>query len=390
MKKRILALLCVLALCLTLLPFALGADPYEGIYLVGVNDTVLLNLINDTYMPVRRIGVIYGPYTILDNSELGLSYALNKTDGTFTIFNRKKTLIFYTTGDGARDKEGNTYSDRVFSRNGNIYIPLRFVANFFDLTYSYYNIPLKEGAVPIIRLRNEYSHLSDGQFGSAAVGLVQQPITQYAATHATPSPSPTPTSPLIDPTPTPTPTRAPTVIAPVSPSPTPSSTPKSLNFSLAISATDGSGFSDILRTLEQNGKTALFLFAPEDLAQRDDDVRAAAASGHQIGLILGEEDPEGDYAEGNRLLKHILRSGTAQVTFSAAETDGSWWVWRNNVTLRGGSAQKQAENLLADLESRSYGRVTFTDSAFAARTLRQFFSQLSGRTYTYRIPTETT
>lgn len=386
MKKRVTACLCALALLLTLLPTALGAGAYDGIYLVGINDTVMLGLINDTYMPVRRMGVIYVPYTILDNEELELSYALNKTDGTFTIFNRKQTLIFYTTGDGARDKEGNTYSDRVFARNGNIYIPLRFVASFFGMTYSFYNIPMAEGILPIARIRNDRSQLTDGQFGSAVATLAAQPVAQYVASHATPSPSASSTAP----TPTPTPSRAPSVIAPASPEPSPSAAPQKLTFSLAFSASNGTGFSEILRILEQNNCSALFFFSPEDLIARDTDVRAAAAKGHQIGLILGENDPESDFLEGNRLLKHILRAETRQVysTASISSENGEFWVWKGNVSLRGRGVQEQVESLIHDLESRSVGRVTFTDSAAAAQTLRQFFAQLSNRSYTYRVLTE--
>lgn len=388
MKKRVIAMLCTLALVLALLPFSMGAGSYDNIYLVGINDTVMLNLINDNYMPVRRLGVIYAPYTILDNKELGLSYALNKTSGTFTIFNREKTLIFYTTGDGAYDKEGNTYTDRIFARNSNIYLPLRFIANFFGLTYSYYNIPMSEGIVPIARLRNDRSQLTDGQFGVAVVKLASQAVSQYAASHASPTPSAPTVSASAEPIPTPTPTRPPTVIAPATPTPAPTPTPQRLTFSMAISASDGAGFSEILNILEQNHLTVLFLFSPEDLIDRDDDVRSAAAKGHQIGLILGENDPFEDFSKGNRLLKHILRSETTQVYFQGEAAEGSWWVWKNNVFLRGKTAQNQAENLILDLENRTFGRFTLPDSSGGAATLKRLVAELKNHSYTYRIPTE--
>lgn len=390
MKKRVIVLLCVLALCLACLPLAMGVEATENIYLVGINDAVMLNLINDTYMPVRRLGVIYAPYTILDNKDLGLSYAVNRTNGTFTVFNREKTLIFYTNGDGCYDKSGNTYSDRVFSRNGNFYLPLRFLATFFDLTYSYYNIPMKEGIIPIVRLCNDRSQLTDGQFGSAVAGLAAQSITQYVAAHTTPSPStPATVAPTASATPTPTPSK-PSVILPTSPTPTPSAPPKAVTFSLAISAEDGAGFSDILKVLEQNHLSALFFFSVDDLVDRDEDVRAAAAKGHQIGLILGETDPNGDFSRGNQLLRHILRSETNLVLLkNTTERDENWCVWQTSVTLRGRTAQAQAKNLLSDLEGRGLSRLTFTDSSAASATLRRFLAELKNRSYTYRIPTET-
>ena len=132
MKKRLLALLCVLAALLVLLiPWSYAAGTYDGVYLVGVNDTVLLGLINETQMPVRRGSVIYAPYTVLDNKELDLSYALNRSGGTFTIFNREGSLIFQLNGSGAADKKGGEYTQGIITRNGVVYIPLRFVCSFF-------------------------------------------------------------------------------------------------------------------------------------------------------------------------------------------------------------------------------------------------------------------
>lgn len=189
MKKRVVfGFLAVLLAFGLLFGWASGVNPYENIYLVGVNDTVLLGLINKNRMPVMRSGVLYAPSNVLDNSGLGLSYAYNKTGGTFTIYTREKTLIFLTTGAGATDKQGNEYTDRIFTRNGVVYIPLRFVASFFELTYSYYTLNLADGTVRIARLCNEDAVLDDQRFGAQAAQLAQQPLNQYLAAQATPSP----------------------------------------------------------------------------------------------------------------------------------------------------------------------------------------------------------
>ena len=114
MKRRLLALLCAVAACLALLiPWSYAAGVYDDVYLVGVNDTVLLGLISESQMPVRRGNVIYAPYTVLDNKELGLSYALNRSGGTFTIFNRESTLIFQLNGQEGRGvRAGHHYPQR--------------------------------------------------------------------------------------------------------------------------------------------------------------------------------------------------------------------------------------------------------------------------------------
>lgn len=371
MKKRALAAICLLAALLVLaLPWTAAAGTYDGVYLVGVNDSVLLRLITADQMPVLRSGTIYVPYSVLDNKELGLSYALNRTGGTFTIFNRKQTLIFQLSGSGATDKEGNEQDGRIITRNGVVFIPLRFVASYFGLTYSFYNVVLPDGTVPIARVRTDQASMSDTQFGASAAQLVAAPVSQYMASLATPAPSPTQPS--------------------SGPSPSPSAQPDPVSICFAVACTDGSGFDHLLTTFESARLSALFLFSPDDLLDRDADVRAAAAAGHQIGLLLGSQDPAGDFQLGNQRLSHILRAEATQVAFlSGGQSEGSWWVWSGNVTPRGRSVSAQAENLAQDVSSRRVARVTLNDSSATAQALRRNMSAWSQRPYTLFTPTET-
>lgn len=380
MKKRMIAALCAAALVFGLLfTWAAGANPYENIYLVGVNDTVLLGLINKNRMPVMRSGVLYAPSTVLDSSDLGLSYAYNKNGGTFTIYTREKTLIFYTTGAGATDKQGNEYDDRIFTRNGVVYIPLRFVASFFGLTYSYYSVNLADGSVRIARLCAENAMLDDQRFGAQAAQLAQQSLDQYLAAQATPSP-----------TPSPTPTPTPVAVTPP-PGPTPSAPPeRPATVYLAVNCTDGAGFSTLLDALARRQASALLLFDPADLARRDEDVRRAAAAGHQIGLLLPQDDPQSAFEEGNRLLGHILRASATQVAFAAGGAqEGNWQVWSSNVSPRGRTVTAQARNLIEDIQAVGVARITLSDSAGGASLLAEVLPQLTQSPYTLRVATET-
>ena len=370
MKKRLVALLCLLAaLVAILVPWSTAAGPYEDIYLVGVNDSVILRFISADQMPVQRAGVLYVPYTVLDNTELGLSYAMNRTGGTFTIFNRKQTLIFPLNGSNSTDKAGAEYSGRVITRNGVVFIPIRFVASYFGLTYSYYSITLSDGTVPIARIRTSQSVLGDTQFGNTAAQLVAGPLSQYVASQVQ-TVTPTPSS---------------------NPSPSPSAQPNPSNISFAVACTDGSGFSQLLTTFENARLSALFLFSPDDLLTRDDDVRAAAARGHQIGLLLGRDDPEGDFRLGNARLAHILRAEATQVAFpNGGSTQGNWWIWSGNVSPRGRTVSAQAENLAQDVNAQRVSRVTLNDSSTTAQALRRNISTWSQRPYTLFTATETT
>lgn len=382
MKKRFLALLCVLASLLVLLiPWTYAAGAYEGVYLVGINDTVLLNLISESQMPVRRGSVIYAPYTVLDNKELGLSYALNRGGGTFTIFNREKTLIFQLSGAGSADKKGGEYAQGIISRNGVVYIPLRFVCSFFDLSYSFYNVVLPDGSVPIARLRTPAATLGDNQFGVQAAQLVAGPLAQYMAAQT--PPEPTPTRPAV-----PTPT------APTVPTPTPSAPPQAANAAFAVECTDPEGFSDVLSALGQYQVKALFLFPVDTLAAQDAQVRSAAAAGHQIGLLLTTSDPLAEFRRGNELLGHILRCEATQVSLqgdaAGLELDAEvpWWTWEGNTRLRTGGSANQARSLIQDIEARGNAHVTLASSARSAQVLRRVLPTLTQRPYTIYLQTE--
>lgn len=370
MRRRVLAVVCALALAMALLlPWSLAAGPYDDIYLVGVNDTVLLGLISADQMPVRRSGTIYAPCTVLDHKELGLSYALNRTAGTFTVYNRKATLIFQLNGSGSADKEGNELTGRILTRNGVVFIPLRFVASFFDLDYSFYNLVLPDGTVPIARLRGEGTAMSDQQFGAQAAQLAAGPLAQYLTAQASASPSGKPSA---------------------DPAASPSAAPRPMDICFAVACTDGGGFQTLLTAFDRANCSALFLFSPDDLAQRDADVRAAAAAGHQIGLLLPAQEPEAAFRQGNERLRHILRAEATQVAFSGpvGEIQGSWWVWQGNVTPRGRGVAAQAANLLSDVDGQRTARVTLNDSRTTAQALQRNLPTWRQRPYDLFTPTE--
>lgn len=372
MKKRFISLLCLLAVLLTfLVPWTAAAGPYEDVYLLGVNDTVMLNFISAELMPVRRSGVIYAPCTLLDNKDLGLSYAVNRTGGTFTVFNRKQTVIFQLNSSGAVDKEGNTYNERVFSRNGVVFFPLRFVANYFDLSYSFYNLVLPEGTVPIARVCTAQASLSDTQFGASAAQIVAAPLRQYMESQV-----PEPSAPAAS-------------AGPIASEP-PGVQTDPVAISIAVACTDGAGFQTMLNAFSSARYSALFLFSPGDLLERDGDVRAAAAAGHQIGLLLSPDAPEEDFRLGNRRLAHILRAETNQVAFlSGGAREGNWRIWSGSITPRGRNVTAQAENLVADVNAaQRTARVTLHDTRTTALALQRNMSVWAQRPYTLVTVTE--
>ncbi len=377
MKRRI-ALGCLAALLAALLltPWTAAAGPYEDVYLLGVNDTVMLNYITAELMPVRRDGSIYAPCTLLlDNKDLELSYAVNRSGGTFTVFNRARTIIFQLNRAGAVDKEGNSYpNQRVISRDGVVFFPLRFVSEFFGLNYSFYNLVLPEGTVPIARVCTPQATLSDTQFGTSAAAMAADPLRQYAESRAEAEASPSP-EPSASPEATPPPDEQ---VAPV-------------DVSFAVLCRDGAGFQSLLNSFAAARCSALFLFTPEDLLTRDGDVRSAAAAGHQIGLLLRADAAQEDFRLGNQRLGHILRGETNQVAFlEGGSQEGNWRVWTGNVAPRGRGADAQAANLLTDINAAAprTARVTLNDSWNTALALSRDIRTLAQRPYTLITTTE--
>ena len=374
-KKRWVALACLAALLVTLLlsgPAALAA--YADVYLLGVNDTLMLSFISAESMPVLRDGNLYAPCTLLEDKGLGLTYATNRTNGTFTIFNREKTLIFYLNRAGAEDKEGNSYTARVISRDGVVFIPVRFVAEFFGLTYSYYRLPLADGIVPLARIRSSQATLSDAKFGVSAATMAVGPLRQYAESQAAAKAPPSSPEPTASPAPTPPPDEQ------VQP----------MDLSFAVACTDGGGFQTLLNAFSSAGYSALFLFSPDDLLTRDADVRSAAAAGHQIGLLLGPEDPEGDFRLGNERLSHILRAETNQVAFlRGGAKEGNWKVWSGGVAPRGRNVTAQAANLVSDINAaQGAARVTLNDTYTTAQAVQRNIRTWSRQPYTLVTVTE--
>lgn len=158
----------------------------------------------------------------------------------------------------------------------------------------------------------------------------------------------------------------------------------------AFACEDGGGFSSLLDTLERYRLSVLLLFSPDDLSARDEDVRRAAAAGHQIGLLLPREEAQDAFDRGNRLLGHILRGSAAQVAFQEGESlEGNWQVWEGNVTPRGRTASARAGNLIEDIQARGVARVTLSDSAGSVSLLGEVLPELSQSPYTLRVATET-
>jgi hypothetical protein len=381
MRRRLPALLCALALCLTLLPAGAGAA--GTVYFTAVNDRILT--LSADSMPMYSGGVLYVPYTVFDpNSSginLGVSCSYSRKGNTMTIYNLRQMLVFDMNADNARNQNtGQTYSARAITRNGLVYVPLAFTCDFFGLGWS--NTATEYGN--LVRVTNASAVLGDADFIDAGSSWMAARLREYQQSLAASAPS------AADPAPA-------ASAAPAAPAVTPD--PGSgTRVCLAFRCDTGEEAEAILDTLDAYGCHALFFLPTQVLAERDDLLRRIVGSGHGLGLLTTADDGAAALAEleaGSALLERILHTG-ARMALAVpgtedALTQAGWLCWSAQVdgvpTAQGGDLSAQV--LAAVARHTGTVRVTLDDSQTSAQALASILRQLSRDGYELHLAVET-
>lgn len=390
MKKRILSGLCALALCLGLLAVPLSVSAASNPYFMAINDTLLP--LEDRYIPITVSGQYYVPYTALDSSvtglSLGISLIYNSILNTLQIYNMGQVLIFDLSAGTCTDRSGNSLDAHAVTRNGRIYVPARFVSEYFGLLYS--SKVTTYG--PMVRIRTS-STMEDTQFVSLAQMMMPDRLREWrraqTAEEAVVTPTPAPT-------PTPTPTPAPETGEP--------ETDKSdVRTYLAFRADQTDGLEKLLGQLERTQVKALFFFPAAELAGYDDAVRSVLCGGHAVGFLVSGTDAEeisAQAAEGNRLLTQIAHLNTYTILAPDVETDAQreelsaagLLCWSTDVSALpdGRSASRQAGAVLESVDLYRYQVFILSDtSAAGAALMERLLPELIGDHYDLRLAVET-
>lgn len=368
MKKRIPALLCALVLLLGGLLPAWASQSNTTVYLLAANDKFY-----DGYPPVAVNGTIYVPYTIFDKDatgvDLGVYYGLKQEQGTIlSLYSINGNLTFRVIMGLCEDGQGNPMNFRALPRNNIPYVPAAAVCEFFGLQYSF--LPTTDRGT-LIRITSSPDTLSDALFlASARSSMLERYNNILQAREPAPSATPTPgATPAPSPLPTP-----------------PADKPDRSNIRvyLAVNASDSD--SD-LSALFPSGVRVLFLFTPDSLADRAEQVRAAVAAGHSIGLIVDgdAEQARAQLRRGNELLGHIARVSTHIAAASGDLADQlaqeGWQIWR------GYSPGSSASAVQAYLATRR--DVTRLELPSGPTALSRVLTTLRQEGYTLRQPVET-
>ena len=381
--RRLLALICALALCLGLSgPVSAAGDVYFSV----VNDSMIT--LSDSTMPVWSGGVLYVPHSVFDGTNstgigFGLNFSYNRDTGIASLFTTQQILTFDLNRGISYDYiSGTPLNGRAILRNGRPYLPVGQVCSFFGLSYSVIAIP--EGH--IVRVKNSAVSLSDAAFVDAASNLISRYLREYSQSQQSP-PTPgirPPTSSGTD--------------APLQEEP--EDTGNTLVY-LGFRCDDTQGLAQVLDALDANNKTGVFFFPADGLEREDDLLYRILGSGHSVGLLA-----EGETAATTRRLlekgsQTLERIGYVRTTLalvpdgqrSALQEEG-WVCWNETVNAVPAGSQTSASThanaVIRKIGSqRNSAYLTLDAGTDSARVLPILLQRLGSRSYPISVPLET-
>ena len=396
MKKRILAVFAALVLCLGVLTASLTAFATETPHFLAINENLLQ--LEDRYIPMIADGLYYVPYHALDISstgvDLGIYPVYNPAIRALTIYNREKVIVFDLAAGTCTDREGMTYTARAVTRNGQIYIPAKFICDYFGLKYSYFP-DTKFG--PMIRICSASAKLPDRIFLAAAQMQMEDRLRDWRKNQAAVTPTPTPTS-------TPTPAEPTATPGPeVTPTPPPVVDKSDVSTYLAFRVEQDDGVTGILDQLERHQVKGVFFFPADDLARYDRTIRSVLIAGHAVGLSLSgetEDDLMAGGEEASRLLRQIayiqvhtvLLPDGVDAQAASGLREGGWLVWQTDVDARfdGQRVIAQAEEVKSRMEEYDRAVYVLSDGSVSALALMTvLLPELEEDQYDLRLAVET-
>lgn len=385
MKKRIIAVLCVCLLILSqgLFMFAAAASSKEIVYFMAVNERVL-DLRSDT-MPFISNGGIYVPYIMFDpnTTEVNLGTFTTYGNNTVMVYSRSDgVMMFSLEDDTVITSTGKTFVRTAIRRNSMVFLPVDVVCDFFGLDWRMLDAP---GFGRIVRVKSSAAQLSNDEFKTAARHVIAPRYSAYIKS-LTPEEDPLPTP---SPSPSPTPTPTPTPPAPPQPTtPTRPPDPEGGDVYLAFRCDADGNTGEAAAVLARRGAFGLFLFRPDQLTAREEEIRLLAAVGHKIGLLLTGGEAEEQADRGSRLLAHILRAGTDMALLEQEEgvekpepAPEGWFLWNTTVdgTPAGRSPSRQLQETVAAASVPEGCFLLLDDSEQTAAQLEQLLSALESR-----------
>ena len=169
MAKKLISLLCALALAIALMALPASAD--EDLFFLALNDT--LPAASSQITPIQTGGWIYVPASMFNNRvsgvNFGVYYGFTDNNESLIFYNLSgKTLTFDLVNNTASTSTGESVMPgRPVWRGSNCYVPAYAVCSFFGLSYSFYSTDYGS----LLRIKDGNARLSDSAFLSSAESL---------------------------------------------------------------------------------------------------------------------------------------------------------------------------------------------------------------------------
>lgn len=385
-KKRILALLCAMALLIPLAPPRARAA--DEVIFIALNDWVVPKISAST-MPIIYNYSYYVPYVVFDMNYMSANFGVSvdlgirvaASSSMVMLYDKRRQLTYDLETGTCTDKQGNSYKSAI-TRGGIVYLPIAAVQGYFaegGLKYSQRSTAYGD----LLRLTTPSAFLDDNIFTDAAASFTLPQVLREYNRSQNPSPSPSPPPP-VSPSPGVSPSPS------VSPSPGQGPDKSGVRVSLSFLCGGGGDSTALLDRVELEGLTALFLLRPEDLAGNEALVRRMVGAGHAVGLAVSGAPAgvEAQLAEGNRLLSLIAHMNTRTVFLEdggSASTleEAGWSVWTGNVQAAPtGSASAYSAALLRSVDSKhSTARLLLDDSTLTTTALTPLLRGLREEKY---------
>ena len=267
-RKKTLIVLLSICLILVALPAPASADE---VCFIAIND----QLLELTSMPAFVGSSIYVPYWIFESFHI--YYTFFSSDNTAMVYTEAKQFYFEMGSGNTYDNDNTPYSAQAIFRNGQVYLPAKFICDQFGLSYSFIS---GMGYGDIVRISDSSVVLGDKEFLSAASILMETYYNAYLGLSTESSPGPDSNN-------------------------TTGQEPDRRNADVLL-CFEGLPSETILEALAGHGAKACFLLTAEDIEASPDTVRQLVASDHSIG-ILCDDDPELSYQHAAALLFDAAR-----------------------------------------------------------------------------------
>lgn len=284
MKKKMTVLFCAAAVVLSLLVIPSSAS--NGQYILAVNDQLVSP--SSQVTPIVSGGVVYVPVSVFSGRStgvnLGIYYGFGENSNTVSVYNMRGKSLTFNIADNTVSVAGSEapVPGRVVIQGGVYYVPISLISQYFGLGYS----QLSTDYGPMLRLKNGSAVLSDTAFLSAVAPMLR---SQYGGSSSGGN-----TTPPSQPSQPSQPSGGSTTVPdnPAMPTPEPEKKGPKLSMHVGLRVTAATDVSGALNALGKARASAVAFFPVDDLMNLRDQLRQAAGSGCQIGLI-----PKGDTAQ---------------------------------------------------------------------------------------------